>query len=649
MYVEAERNRLKLYMREYDPAANAVLKNELRATFRPASTRDTAHWTLPLNVRSANAIVRAFGRERVKLHPELRAKLNEKATRERQLSALAVGTGAELSRLPHVLPVLFRALYAGPRGKGLTDEELDDVWLGEEGSYQLNDVAYGALAGSFLNGNKPGLGKTLEYIGIIYEAGIENGKHLIIAPTSSLETVWLDELERWQPLPVWVARGSAEERNEVINSFMLSDEPGFLAINPAMVRLIETIERCSAHLEKATKVQMRKCDKCVVSRRAPYPELFNVQWTTVNVDECHKAAMRNPQSLTYEGLDLLRAERRIAQSGTPGGGREVNLFPILHWLNSDEYSSKWAWAAEWLEITEEKVGRTATRRNIGNLRSDRADQFYQAHAPIILRRTKEECLPWLPPKDRIDIWCEMTPKQAKQYQRWAEDAEVKIDGQRLSALSVLDEYTRLKQFAFSLCDITLDGDILPTVESGVLLSLRDKLDELGIYDEDCDEQVVIFSQFTSVVDLVAGWLTADGVPTATITGKVTGNVRGLRDDKGRKVSKRAHLSRKFQAGEIRVMVLNTAAGGVAINLDRANTVMFLDETWDPDDQEQAEDRVQRGTTLHQVTCLYFRTRGTIQELVRETNITKFNVNHKMLDEVRQRLSRTRVRRAYEAQ
>lgn len=87
---------------------------------------------------------------------------------------------------------------------------------------------------------------------------------------------------------------------------------------------------------------------------------------------------------------------------------------------------------------------------------------------------------------------------------------------------------------------------------------------------------------------------------------------------------------RFQKGQFRVMCLNTKAAGVSINLDRASTAIFLDETWNPDDQEQAEDRIHRGSRIHQVTIYYIRTKKTIQELIRRKTERKDHSNKVIL-------------------
>lgn len=120
---------------------------------------------------------------------------------------------------------------------------------------------------------------------------------------------------------------------------------------------------------------------------------------------------------------------------------------------------------------------------------------------------------------------------------------------------------------------------------------------------------------------------AKGVDVVTITGAV--NKRG----------ERAAIQKAFQAqGGARVIVMTTTAGGVAITLDAADTVIFMDEMWSPADMEQAEDRVHRASRIHQVTIYYLRTVDTIDDYRMETVGSKAELHKEVLDIRRQYLA-----------
>jgi SNF2 family DNA or RNA helicase len=311
----------------------------------------------------------------------------------------------------------------------------------------------------------------------------------------------------------------------------------------------------------------------------------------------------------------------MALSGTPVGGKPINLWKILHWLHPDKFTSQWRWAEQWLTIEEVRHSRTATHKEIGDIREGLEEDFYKAHSQYFLRRTKDEVLPWLPPKNHIDLWAEMGGAQEHQYKQFALQAEVKIGDHELSATSILAEYTRLKQFAIALNDIeVIDQDKIrpvPTETSCKLDVLEELLDELGVL-EGSDAQVVIFSQFTQVVNMVTKWLQDKGVSARSMTGET-------------KSAERTEMQNSFQDHQFKVMVMNVHTGGVSITLDAADTVVFMDETWVPDDQEQAEDRCHRASRNHQVNIYTIRTKHTIEEYIHMRTKSKQNVNRIILD------------------
>jgi SNF2 family DNA or RNA helicase len=110
------------------------------------------------------------------------------------------------------------------------------------------------------------------------------------------------------------------------------------------------------------------------------------------------------------------------------------------------------------------------------------------------------------------------------------------------------------------------------------------------------------------------------VPTLKITGSVT-------------PAKRVEAQNTFQAaGGPRIMLINTMAGGVAIDLDQhSDELFFMDETFIPDEQEQVEDRIHRVSRIHQVTIHYLYAKGSIDEKIAQTNIAKDEIQKRILD------------------
>ena len=576
------------------------------------------YWKLPLSLDSGQGLRKQLGRNLV-LGPELNSWGKEEIRKQRNLATIASSDDAELRRIPEIMPEFHE-------------------WLRP---YQRADIAFMATA-DCVNGNQPGLGKTAEVIGAVYEAGIERGPHLVVAPRTSLDVVWRAEIERWTDGVVFTLSGdtSQGERNAMPKDLMfaLSDDlPVWVITTADMLR-----------------------------RGLPFDV---APWQTFTVDEYHKTGLPEASGDPTKGSKFsqvakaIKSNRRWALSGTPMGGKPIKLWGALHFLDSKSYSSKWRWAERWMVIHDNKFG-----KEILGIKPGVEDDFYAALAPHFLRRLKSEVLPQLPPKQYVEVWCGMTKKQAKQYEKFAADAEIRIEEEQLTATSILAEYQRLKMFATAYCNVKvvprgrrcglckgegvrpetedtcelcegtgkLDGlKLVPTTDSGKLPYLRERLAEVGIDPDDLegDAVAVVASQHKETVDMVHRYLEGIGIPTAKITGDVT------------KKGERTKLVQQFQAGEIRVMCMTTTAGGVSITLDRADTVHILDETWVPDDQEQLEDRIHRASRMHQVTCYYYRSLGTVEEYIRKVAGDKEITNREILDLRRQGFRATQAENA----
>jgi SNF2 family DNA or RNA helicase len=194
--------------------------------------------------------------------------------------------------------------------------------------------------------------------------------------------------------------------------------------------------------------------------------------------------------------------------------------------------------------------------------------------------------------------------QRKQYEEFERDAELTQGAESLVATGVLAEYTRLRQLASTACSVVGDR-LVPTADSGKLEYLLQRLDEQGIVpgqppSPDASAAVVA-SHSSQFINIVAKYLQSKGIATALITGAVSGK-------------QRTKVIKQFQSGVgPRVICMTTTSGGVAITLDRADSVHILDETWDPDDQAQLEERVFNITKTHQIMVLYYRSKNTIEE------------------------------------
>lgn len=565
---------------DYNPYHVSAVKQIGGARFFPKKPPDQPpHWRIPATLDSWDAMVRLFGHYEMAPTAEVVNWVKRRRRARARLQDLSRADEAALDMLPELHPELHK--FVSSRG------------------YQMADIRFMAEAPHPLNCNEPGTGKTVETIGAIYEAGLDVMPVLVIAPYTALEATWGDTLADWVGVPVATSSAAGADRAAVVGSLQgvaLAGQPCWLVVNPEAIK-------------------QNKKGEC------KFPWVYDVEWGAVVVDEFHKMGLNNPDTLFYKSVKKLKAHKRILLSGTPMGGKPIKLWGPLNFLHPEQFSSKWAFINNWLQVYDNGYG-----KDVGDVKRELREEFSEMMAEFMVRRIKSDIMKWLPEKQHIVKWVRLEDKQKKQYDEWEQFTEIEIEDEQLSATSILSVYTRLRQFANAVQEIEYLSDeedevrfkLQPTEDSAKLRMLWDLLEELGIPDHEGTEQVVIFSQFTAFINVVAGWLRRQGVELGVITGQVKG-------------ADRAPLVRDFQAGKFRVMLMNTNAGGVSITLDRADTVIFLDETWNPDDQTQAEDRCHRGTKDRQVTVYKILAKDTIDEYVFKGNISKETINQRVLN------------------
>lgn len=609
----------------YDFDTYRSVKEIPGARFIPAS-QGGPFWLVPLSLDIMRRAREELGVNLV-LGKALKVWGREALEREKNLHALAVTDDVPLKdlKIAKILPDLAK-------------------WFRP---YQRADVMFLATT-SCLNLNQQRLGKTTEIIGAIYEAGLDQGQHLVCAPKTSLDTVWRFEIERWTE--------KLEKPPEVITY------SGDLSTT-AREAAIDEFWSC---VEEEWPVWFVCTPDTLRDGKEPAVE----EWTSFTIDEYHRFGLSNAvggndrskgTKFSWAVKDI-KAKRRYALSGTPMGGRPIKLWGGLHFLYPDQFTSKWNWAKHWLDVSNNGHG-----NDIGGIQRGRQDEFYKSLAPYAIRRLREEVLPQLPKVQWIDVWCDMTTKQAKQYEEMAQAAEVRIEEKSLNALGILAEYTRLKQFADAYAGEILDktvncpdckgtGEILfetagggeakkkcincdgigktvkqvlvPSEESGKLPALLDRLAENGIDPKEPEgtSVAIIGTQFSTIADMVHGYLNKKGIKAEKITGATPQD-------------ERTRIQMAFRTDgtptDARVVVMTIQAGGVAITLDRADNVHILDETWVPDNQEQFADRVFNASRSHQVGVYVYRSKNTVEEYIKGVNEEKASVNNDVLDLRRQ--------------
>ena len=553
-------------------------------------------WRIPLDLESGKRLREVFGAG-LSLGNALKAWGRDEVQKQRNLRSLANADDAKLNHLPKVHPDLAKFIGSRP--------------------YQRADIAMMAQA-NVLNANQPGTGKTIEVLGSWIESKKwDEGPHLVIAPVRSLENVWAIEAE-WTGLDVYTAEDPTERRRVVAEgmSRAMDGEPVVICVNPDMIRLKKIWDQKKDADKPPPKTWAMKDVKGNIYDFANdlNRQLLTLGWKTATIDEFHKMGLSNRWSLLSMGMSMVDAELKAALSGTPMGGRPRKLWAILNWLEPQEYTSEWRWIGQWLEVDDNGYGKT-----VGGIQPGREDEFYTAHARHLVRRLKRDALPGLPPKVEIIVKCKMSPAQKKQYREFEKNAEIRIEEERLSATNVLAEYTRLKQFANAKQELR-SGDPWPTTDSGKLDQLMEKLDEEGIRKDEPEPgaRAIVGSYSSRMAVTVYEYLLKAGIDCGLITGDT-------KDTKS--------IIKRFKDGQDRpyVIVMTIQTGGVSLNLEEAGSMHALDESWNPDDEEQFFDRGDRGSRETPLKCYIYRTKGTIQEYIAEVSAGKKVTNRNVLD------------------
>lgn len=312
-------------------------------------------------------------------------------------------------------------------------------------------------------------------------------------------------------------------------------------------------------------------------------QLEETQFRYAVLDEAQM--IKNPESKAAQACLRIRARHRLALSGTPLENRPLDVWSIFRFL---------------------MPGLLGKRTQFEDFyRKNPAGAVQRLHAqlaPFVLRRTKEDVLPELPPRLVISLQCPLLPAQRLAYAQLTGKVTESLGDSPAAALqarptSLFALFTRLRQVC---CDPgLLPGNHSPVTRSGKIQMLLEKLSEALA----TQRKVVIFSQFVTLLDRLHGAL-RERFPELPLF-RLTGSTRN-----------RAETVAGFQTGpNPAVILISLKAGGTGITLHAADCAFLLDPWWNPAVEEQAFDRLHRLGQKNAVTIYRMITKGTIEEKV----------------------------------
>ncbi len=321
-----------------------------------------------------------------------------------------------------------------------------------------------------------------------------------------------------------------------------------------------------------------------------------IPFDVVVLDEAQ--AIKNAKSDTAKAVRLIQGDQRLALSGTPIENHLGELWSLFEFLNPGLLGSGAAFA---------RIARAATTDAEGeSLRLISA-----AVRPFVLRRTKRQVAPDLPERIEQTISCELEPKQRKLYDELREHYRMglasrgdEFDRGELS-FWVLEALLRLRQAA---CHPALVDPRFRSAPSAKLDALLPAIEEVASEGH----AALVFSQFVEFLTLVRERLDAAGITYCYLDGSTPARERQ------RQVA-------MFQEGDKPLFLISLKAGGLGLNLTRAEYVFLLDPWWNPAVEAQAIDRAHRIGQSNTVIASRLVARDTVEERILELQARKRHV------------------------
>jgi len=408
-----------------------------------------------------------------------------------------------------------------------------------------------------------GLGKTIQVLSLLLrmkQDGRRGVKPSLLVLPASLLANWKAEIKRFSP-----------------------------TLAATFVHPSETDSAALAALAAKPEALLADTD-VVLTTYAMLPRqkwLLDVAWRLVILDEAQ--AVKNPGARQTKTVKQLKADARIALTGTPVENRLSDLWSLFDFLCPGLLGS----AAKFKKFVKGLEARE----------QDRYAPLRKLVAPYVLRRLKTDrrIIADLPDKTEMKAFCGLTKKQAVLYTRSVEElasALEGVDGIKRRGL-VLAFLMRFKQICNHPSQFLGDGAYEPDA-SGKFDRLKAICDEIVSRQE----KVLVFTQFREMTEPIAAFL-----------GGVFGQ-EGLVLHGGTAVKKRRSLIERFQQEDgPPFFVLSLKAGGTGLNLTAASHVVHFDRWWNPAVENQATDRAFRIGQHRNVVVHKFICKGTIEEKI----------------------------------
>lgn len=477
-----------------------------------------------------------------------------------------------------------------------------------------------------------GLGKTCQVISLICHL-VENYEqtqkgempwpNLVVVPPSTFSN-WMGEFQRFAPgLSVLAYQGPQAERRNI--AYEMNQNPE------------------DYHVVLTTYTQ--------VGSEEDLEALRDLQPAAAIFDEGHK--MKNPKTKIYKDLIRIKARWRMLLTGTPVQNNLMEMLALLNFIDPKQFNGR-------MDQLQYMFSQKVTIRDVNNgafLYGERVSRARTILEPFILQRRKQQVLSDMPSKICNVEYCDLAPTQKELYEDYerlfkAGPAKKTITGRqsdqnnswmqlRKAALHpqlfrrYFDNKRVEKMAQILMRDVPqselqqpridhLIGELQNSSDFELHLWCRDyacirhldvpegswmnsgkvtKLLELIHQYRDNGDRVLVFSKFAKVIEILREVLHTDGIKHCVLYGQTS-------------VADRQDLIDDFNKDtDITAFLLTTGAGGTGINLTSANKIIIFDQSDNPQDDIQAENRAHRLGQTRDVEVIRLLTRHTIEELI----------------------------------
>ncbi len=433
--------------------------------------------------------------------------------------------------------------------------------------YQLDGIAFAVGAGRAILADDMGLGKTIQGIGVAELLGqLAAIRRVLVVCPASLKSQWRSEICRFSGRTSQLVVGSAEER------VALYDNDCYFTI----------------------------CNYEQILR--DHPTIERIKWDLIILDEGQR--IKNWESKTSRVIHSLKSPFALVLSGTPLENRLEELYTVVGFVDDQRLGPAYRFFHRHRVVDDR--GRVQGYKNLDHLR--------ESLQPILLRRTRAAVMKELPERTTEMVRIRPTAEQKQMSDEYVASAAQIAAKKFLTEMDLLrlQKYLLMARMA---CDSTFLVDKEAPGYSSKLERLGELLEQLAA---ESDRKIVLFSEWTTMLNLIEPLLKQAGLDFVRLDGKVP-------------QKKRQEIVHRFQNdADCRVIIMSNA-GSTGLNLQSANTVINVDLPWNPAVLEQRIARAHRMGQQQPVQVYLLVTEDTIEERLLGTLSAKHDLALAALD------------------